>query len=180
MDFVGAIKTGFKNYVNFRGTATRPEFWYWVLFSVLVAIVLVAVDRSGILGNIFSLATLLPSLSVTVRRLRDAGFSWVWLLLPALGIAPFIIGFVQFVNGLVNAGLTEEALANPELISPEVLNSLFTDDAVLSSLPLLLFSSLYLLLASILVQLIFTLGQSKSFEEGNKRVAPKGPETTAL
>ena len=69
MDFVGAIKAGFKNYVSFRGTATRPEFWYWILFTALVLIVVSALDRSGTLGNVFSVATLLPSLAVAVRRL---------------------------------------------------------------------------------------------------------------
>jgi hypothetical protein len=39
---------------------------------------------------------------------------------------------------------------------------------------------LYLGLASIVVNLIFPIQRSKSFEEGNKRVAPKGPETPAL
>jgi len=74
MDFVGAVRAGFKNYVNFRGTATRPEYWYWVLFTALVSIVANAIDRTGSLSGLFSLATLLPGLGVTVRRLRDAGF----------------------------------------------------------------------------------------------------------
>lgn len=40
MDFVAAIKSGFRNYGNFRGTATRSEYWYWVLFIALAAIAL--------------------------------------------------------------------------------------------------------------------------------------------
>lgn len=56
MDFVGAIKAGFKNYVNFRGTATRPEYWYWVLFTFLVSLVLGAFESLEVLSAIFAIA----------------------------------------------------------------------------------------------------------------------------
>jgi uncharacterized membrane protein YhaH (DUF805 family) len=180
MDFVGAIKAGFKNYVNFRGTATRPEYWYWVLFSVLVAIVLGSLDRSGNLGNAFSIATLLPSLGVLVRRLREAGFSWLWVLLPFPGLIPFVVGVAFFIDELIKAGITEETLRNPELISQETLNSLAQNDELLGSIVILLFSSLYLLVTYLVVNVIIPIRRSKSFEQGNKRVAPKGPETPAV
>lgn len=180
MDFVGAIRAGFKNYANFRGTATRPEYWYWVLFTVLVAIVLGAFDRTGNLGNAFAVATLLPSLGILVRRLRDAGFSWVWVLLPVPGLIPLVVGIYLFVDELVKAGITEALLTNPELIDQETLNSLAQNEAVQGSFMILLFSSLYLLLAFLLVNVILPIRQSKSFEQGNKRVAPKGPETPGI
>lgn len=180
MDFVGAVRAGFKNYVNFRGTASRPEYWYWVLFTVLVSIVVGALDRSGNLGNAFSIATLLPSLGVLVRRLRDAGFSWVWVLLPVPGLIPFVLGIYLFIDELIKAGITEETLMNPELISQEALNGLIQNEALQGSFLILLFSSLYLLLAFLLVNVILPIRQSKSFEQGNKRVEPKGPETPAL
>lgn len=75
MDFVGAIKAGFQNYAVFKGTASRSEYWYWVLFTSLVGIVTNALDATAIVASVFSLATFLPSLGVLVRRLRDAGFS---------------------------------------------------------------------------------------------------------
>lgn len=180
MDFVGAIKSGFKNYANFRGTATRPEYWYWILFTGLISIVLSALDRSGNTSTAFSLVFLLPSLGVTVRRLRDAGFSWLWLLLPAAGIPSFAIGFFQFVNELVLSGITIEDLEKPELIDPAALESLMTNGALLSAFFLIIISLIYLLLASLVVQVIMPARQTKSFAEGNKRVAPKGPETPAL
>ncbi len=113
MDFVGAIRAGFKNYVNFRGTATRPEYWYWVLFTSLVSIVTNALDGSGTLALAFSLATLLPSLGVTVRRLRDAGFSWTWLLIPIPGLIPLFYGLYVLFSELYLLGIDETILDNP-------------------------------------------------------------------
>src|SRR6516162_9226353 len=51
MTFFEAISSGFRNYVGFSGRASRSEFWYWVLFSVLVSIacqslILVAVGQN--------------------------------------------------------------------------------------------------------------------------------------
>jgi uncharacterized membrane protein YhaH (DUF805 family) len=180
MDFVGAIKAGFKNYIQFRGTASRPEFWYWVLFTVLVGLVLSAIDVLGALAGAFSIATFLPSLSVTVRRLRDAGFSWVWLLLPAAGLVLLTVGIVQFVVELIGLGIDQAILDNPEQLDEQTLTALLANEALASSLGLIFLSGLFLFFASIVVQIIFPAQRSKSFEEGNKRVAPKGPEYPAI
>lgn len=178
MDFVGAIKAGFKNYVNFRGTASRPEYWYWVLFTFLVSIVANALDRSGSLAGAFSLATLLPGLAVTVRRLRDAGFSWTWLLLPIPGLIPFFLGFVSVFVQLDQSGFEElAATLTDEQLGQAFLAEVMSNPQLQNALLMVFFSLLYLGLTSLLVNLIFTLQRSKSFEQGNKRVAPKGPES---
>ena len=44
MGFGQAIATGFANYVNFSGRATRPAYWYFVLFLFIVSIITVAID----------------------------------------------------------------------------------------------------------------------------------------
>lgn len=88
---------GIKNYVNFSGSASRPQFWYFQLASVIIGIIVgiisVAVDFN-ILPNILSLFLFLPSLTIGVRRLRDADFS-PWLLLivfiPFIGIVTLIV-----------------------------------------------------------------------------------------
>jgi uncharacterized membrane protein YhaH (DUF805 family) len=180
MDFVGAIKAGFKNYVVFKGTATRPEYWYWVLFAFLVAVVTNALDGTGTFALAFSLATLLPGLAVTVRRLRDAGFSWTWLLLPVPGFFPFVYGVVLFVDELIVLGIDETVLDNPELIDQAFLRELIQNEVIMSSFGIILLSLLYIGLTSILVNLIFPIQRSKTFEQGNKRLAPNGPETPAL
>jgi light-regulated signal transduction histidine kinase (bacteriophytochrome) len=66
MDFVGAIKAGFLNYVNFRGTATRPEFWYWFLFTTLVGIVTSALEATGNIATGFIQESVLLSRTETV------------------------------------------------------------------------------------------------------------------
>jgi uncharacterized membrane protein YhaH (DUF805 family) len=85
--FAEAVKTCFAKYVTFSGRAARPEYWYWVLFGVLVSIVLAIVDfavigaQVGILHDLFSLATILPSIAVATRRLHDIDRSGWWQLL---------------------------------------------------------------------------------------------------
>jgi len=98
MTFTQAIKSGFSNYVNFSGRAARSEFWYWTLFTVLISIVVDAYDYgmgsgSGLLGQLWGLATFLPGLAVGVRRLHDtdrSGF-WMFLLLAVVGIFVLIV-----------------------------------------------------------------------------------------
>ncbi|WES64046.1 DUF805 domain-containing protein [Microbacter sp. GSS18] len=108
MSFGESIKTVFTKYAEFTGRATRPEFWWWVLFTFLVSAALgaiqlpsITVDDSGqlaltttTLSGLWALATLLPSLAVTVRRLRDAGYRWAnvfWVLLPFAGLIVLIV-----------------------------------------------------------------------------------------
>jgi uncharacterized membrane protein YhaH (DUF805 family) len=87
MDFVEAIKSGFRNYVTFKGRAPRSEYWYWTLFVVLVTLAGAIVDNallnsdSGLFGPLISLALFLPGLAVSVRRLHDLDRSGWWLLL---------------------------------------------------------------------------------------------------
>jgi uncharacterized membrane protein YhaH (DUF805 family) len=76
-----------KNYVNFDGRARRSEYWYYTLFIVIISIVLTFADAAigseqGILGLIFSLGTLLPSIAVGIRRMHDVGKSGWYILIP--------------------------------------------------------------------------------------------------
>jgi uncharacterized membrane protein YhaH (DUF805 family) len=92
MTFGEAITSGFSNYVNFTGRAARSEFWYWALFTFLVGIAVDAVDYSmgsgsGLLSELWGLATLLPNLAVGARRLHDTDRSGFWLF---LGLLPLI------------------------------------------------------------------------------------------
>ncbi|MCM3702821.1 DUF805 domain-containing protein [Paenibacillus macerans] len=82
-----------KNYVGFQGRARRKEFWMFALFNYIAVFVLVLVGSfihssvGMILGYIYMLAVLLPSLAVGVRRLHDIGKSG-WMIL--LGLIPFV------------------------------------------------------------------------------------------
>ncbi|MBT9551742.1 MAG: DUF805 domain-containing protein [Hydrogenophaga sp.] len=101
MNFVDAVKTCFSKYVGFEGRATRSEYWWWVLFVFAVAIVM-GVLRLGTIGNLFSLATLLPSIAVGARRLHDIGKSGWWqliALIPLIGWLVLIYWAVQPSEG---------------------------------------------------------------------------------
>jgi uncharacterized membrane protein YhaH (DUF805 family) len=80
MSFVDAIKSGFRNYAVFKGRAGRSEYWWFFLFSILAQS---AASGFGLaLGNLVSLALLLPSIAVGVRRLHDIDKRGWWLLVP--------------------------------------------------------------------------------------------------
>jgi len=85
-DIQKAVKTCFRKYADFSGRAARPEFWWFVLFQILVSAALgIFSQRLQGLGN---LVMLLPGLAVGARRLHDIDKS-AWLLLlwliPVLG-----------------------------------------------------------------------------------------------
>jgi uncharacterized membrane protein YhaH (DUF805 family) len=84
-----------KNYVGFQGRARRKEYWMFVLVSVIVSIVLNILESmlgmNSVLSGLYSLAVLLPSLAVGVRRLHDTGRSGWWLLLSLIPLVGAII-----------------------------------------------------------------------------------------
>lgn len=96
MTFGESIRICFSKYAEFNGRASRPEFWWWVLFTVLAGL------AAGIIGEtasaLFSLATLLPSLAVGARRLHDTNRSgWLQLLwlIPVIGWILVIVWLAQ-------------------------------------------------------------------------------------
>ena len=98
MSFTDSIKTCFQKYIDFSGRASRPEYWWFFLFSFIVRIVTFWIP---FLGIIIGLALLLPSLAVTARRLHDTNRTGWWMLLPiGSGLAGIITGAVLAVIGL--------------------------------------------------------------------------------
>ena len=74
-----------KKYAEFDGRARRSEYWYFTLFSIIISIalgVLGAAMKSELLGNIYSLAVLVPSIAVAIRRMHDVGKSGWYCLIP--------------------------------------------------------------------------------------------------
>lgn len=94
----------FKNYAGFGGRARRAEFWWFTLLGEIAAIVLAVVDNvisdHGIVGDLYSLATLVPSLAVTFRRLHDTDRSAWWIL---FGLIP-IVGWITMLVFLCQDG----------------------------------------------------------------------------
>lgn len=86
----------FRNYANFEGRATRSAFWYFQLVSFIISIILTAIS-AGVLGLIYSLAVLIPTLALGARRLHDTNRSGWWqllLLIPLIGIIVLIIFWI--------------------------------------------------------------------------------------
>ena len=102
MSFQDAVRICLtQKYVDFSGRARRSEYWWYALFSAIVQAVVNALDRglgSQILGGLVSLALLLPSLAVAVRRLHDTGRSGWWLLLGLIPIIGWIVLLVFYVQ----------------------------------------------------------------------------------
>ncbi len=106
-----------KKYAVFSGRARRKEYWLFVLFNAIFAILLTVVDamvgtydpatQSGVISSLYSLAVFLPSLAVTVRRLHDTDRSGWWVLLPGAGLVGGVLMAVVFAGG-----------QNPEELSP--------------------------------------------------------------
>ena len=94
MNFGQAITSGFSNYVNFSDRAVRSEYWYWVLFVILVDIVTNIIDLAlgvQVTTSLFGLATFLPSLAIGIRRLHDLDRTGWWILLSFIPIVGWII-----------------------------------------------------------------------------------------
>jgi uncharacterized membrane protein YhaH (DUF805 family) len=82
-----------KQYADFSGRARRKEYWMFVLFNMIFAIVAMILDNVlgiamegigyGPLYGLYALAMLIPGLAVAVRRLHDVGKSG-WMILIAL------------------------------------------------------------------------------------------------
>lgn len=86
MTFIDAVKICFTKYADFNGCASRPEFWWWILFTFVATAALQSVSND--LSGLFSIATLLPGIAVTARRLHDTDRSgWLQLLwlIPIIG-----------------------------------------------------------------------------------------------
>ena len=73
-----------QNYATFSGRARRSEYWYFVLFNAIISVVMKTPshDVNIVLGNIYTLAVLIPSIAVGVRRMHDVGKSGWFLLIP--------------------------------------------------------------------------------------------------
>lgn len=104
------------NYATFRKRARRKEYWgyylFWTMAVVVVALVGLALDlvmgnldagteepvASLALPGLFALATLLPGLAVTIRRIHDLGLSgWFYLLI----LLPYVGGLIILVFTLL-------------------------------------------------------------------------------
>ena len=98
-----------KKYAVFSGRARRKEYWMFALVNIIIAVLLGILEAAlgiggrreqyqSVLGGLYSLAVLLPTLGVTVRRFHDTGRSGWWILLsfiPLIGSLIVLFFLVQ-------------------------------------------------------------------------------------
>jgi uncharacterized membrane protein YhaH (DUF805 family) len=91
MDFSLYLDPITNHYFDFEGVTGRRAFWMFVLFNFIVSLVLsvvLSIVHLQPLSYLYSLAVLLPSIGLGVRRMHDIGKSGWWLLvafIPVLG-----------------------------------------------------------------------------------------------
>lgn len=116
------VFAAFKRTFEIRGRSRRKEYWYYTLFLLLISLPLFIIDVSfdllidedtGLLSSLFFLATLITSLTVTIRRLHDIGRSGWWIL---LNLIPFIGTIVIFVFTVLDSEPNTNAYGeNPKM-----------------------------------------------------------------
>jgi uncharacterized membrane protein YhaH (DUF805 family) len=129
ISFVDAVKSAFVNFRKFKGTAARREYWFYILATALIGIVLStiediiwpsietddlieAINQPTPLTSIAGLVLLIPTLAVTSRRMQDSGWSGKWLFMYLLPIVPLLMGIIGVVGYLQSTSAPEiEVLA---------------------------------------------------------------------
>lgn len=126
MGFAEAIRTCLGKFIHFSGRASRPEYWWFYLFTLLAMAAAQVVDglifgfpnmnRSGNYPFTLTVSFVLfwPTLSAGWRRMHDAGHPGWYVLLPqaiAMG------GLLAFMVGVLGFGLVEGATGDTETLS---------------------------------------------------------------
>ena len=105
---INSYKTFWTKAFDFKGISTRSQFWLAYLANVLILsllYILIAIsgefENPGLffsIYNLYLLATVIPNLSITIRRVRDMGKSWQWIfinLIPIVGAIWFLVILCQ-------------------------------------------------------------------------------------
>ena len=90
-----------EKYSDFSGRSTRAEYWYFMLYNIIIAILIAILgviigDEQGVLYVLYLFIVFIPQLAVSVRRLHDIGKSgWMFLvsLIPLIGFLWMLILF---------------------------------------------------------------------------------------
>ena len=103
--FLESLSLFFKNYLNFSGRSGPSAYWWYLLWSLIFTILFAQIDSLALdisaedlfsLSSAFALITLIPSISLSFRRLHDIDKSGWWLLIsliPLIGVIILIFWF---------------------------------------------------------------------------------------
>ena len=78
---VASISDGFKRYAEFSGVSSRSQYWYFILGTTVASLIIQAL-LGDFGGNVFTLATIIPTIAVAIRRMHDVGKSGWFILVP--------------------------------------------------------------------------------------------------
>lgn len=102
MDIITAVKSVYSKYATFSGRASRAEYWYFFLFTIIAGAALSAIEST--LATAFSIANVVPNLAVAVRRLHDTNRSGKLIVaLILVEVVLFLVIVVSFVAGISGA-----------------------------------------------------------------------------
>ena len=122
MEFKEAVNTCLaKKYCSFKGRASRSEFWWFCLFTLLIQIAVAIVGKimpalASIISAVLGLWLLLPTVGVSTRRLHDRNLSGWWQALPLAAALPAIAGAVLEANWLLMLAGSAAGLASLALL----------------------------------------------------------------
>jgi uncharacterized membrane protein YhaH (DUF805 family) len=112
-ELIDSFKSAWQRSFDFEGRSRRPAYWWFTLANFIVSLGLILFSQiSNIFGwiySIYALVVLVPTLSLSVRRLRDAGKHWAWVfitLIPLAGPIWFIYLMCQPTAGVLPPGLS--------------------------------------------------------------------------
>jgi uncharacterized membrane protein YhaH (DUF805 family) len=96
------VKSVYSKYATFSGRASRAEYWYFFLFTIIAGAALSAIEST--LATAFSIANLVPNLAVAVRRLHDTNRSGKLIVaLILVEVVLFLVIVVSFIAGISGA-----------------------------------------------------------------------------
>lgn len=177
--FGTAYKLFWKNYVNFTGRSRRSEYWYTVLWHIIVCIPGILLLVGGIIGTImglidnnastsgvsifclivgwiylalYGLATIIPNYALLIRRFHDTGRTMV--------VPIILFGFSIVIN-----------------VVPSIISAQLSDNnSLIGSIVVLIFYLAYLVLT--VYQIVITCLDSQ--RNSNKYgLSPKYQDTKA-
>jgi uncharacterized membrane protein YhaH (DUF805 family) len=96
MPLIEAYLSAWQRSFEYGGRSNRGDFWWFVLANIIISLIVGLI--SSRIQTVYAIATILPSIPLSVRRLRDIGKSWLWLfigLVPIVGSIWLIVLYCQ-------------------------------------------------------------------------------------
>ena len=103
---INAFTSAWKRSFDYSGRADRGDYWWFVLANLIISVVLLLLNNAstffGWIYSLWAIATIVPSISLSVRRLRDAGKDWQWIFVGITGIGSL---WLLYLHTLPSAAL---------------------------------------------------------------------------